>query len=122
MCEFRSVFDLQCVTSYRFPYLGIIFCGDGDTLRNWETRRARASTRFFELANIWNDTSLSTETKLSLYRSLVVSVLIYGYEAWMLDAKFIRSINTFNSRCLARIVIIRRSVCKFRSVFDLATL
>jgi len=80
-----------------------VSCVNFGRLRNWETRRARASTRFFELANIWNDTSLSTETKLSLYRSLVVSVLIYGYEAWMLDATFLRSINSFNSRCLARI-------------------
>jgi hypothetical protein len=105
---------------YRFPYLGILFCGDGDTERNWEVtcRRARASARFYALSEVWDDPS-----ELSLYRSLVVSVLIYGYEAWVLNTAHLRSVNGFNSRCLARITnreIRRRretrpaiSVCSF---------
>jgi len=88
---------------YRFPYLGILFCGDGDTEHNWEVRRARASARFYALSEVWDDPSLSQHTKLSLYRSLVVSVLIYGYEAWVLNEAHLRSVNGFNSRCLARI-------------------
>jgi len=88
---------------YRFPYLGVLFCGDSDTEHNWQVRRARASARFSELREVWDDETLSETTKLSLYRSLVVSVLVYGYEGWILDAAHLRSINGFNSRCLVRI-------------------
>ena len=69
---------------YVFPYLGVFFTGDGKTDHNWETRRARASSRFYTLTDVWNDTALSTDIKIRLYRSLVVSVLVYGHEAWLL--------------------------------------
>ena len=60
---------------YAFPYLGVFFTGDGKTDHNWETRRARASSRFYTLSDVWNDTALSIDIKVRLYRSLVVSVL-----------------------------------------------
>ena len=88
---------------YRFPYLGILFTGDGDSKMNFESRRARAATRFFQLSDVWSDVNLCDHTKINLYRSLVVSTFTYGHEAWLLDQTLLRQVNGFNARCLSKI-------------------
>ncbi|KAI8493135.1 hypothetical protein Bbelb_291390 [Branchiostoma belcheri] len=45
---------------------------------------------------------ISTATKLGLYNSLVLSILLYGAEAWTLTATEERYLDTFDQRCLPR--------------------
>eukprot|EP01048_Picozoa_sp_COSAG05_P035652 COSAG05_NODE_15616_length_365_cov_0.962406_1_plen_93_part_01 len=86
-----------------FPYLGVRFCGDGNTQHNLDTRKAQALTRFYQLLDLWKDPDVNVSLKLSLYRSLVISKFIYGHEAWLLDAKTLQFVNGFNSKCLSLI-------------------
>ena len=95
--------DATLPNCYIFPYLGVQFCGDGNTKHNLNVRQGKASTCFRNLMNIWTDKGLHVGLKLRLYQSLVLSVYTYGHEAWILDAQTLRQINGFNSRCLAAI-------------------
>ena len=44
------------------------------------------------------------ETKLRLYNSNVLSVLLYGSECWKLTAKLAHKLETFQNRCLRKIL------------------
>ena len=61
---------------------------------------ALARTRFGTMYHIWDSKILSLEVKLQLYDSAVLSVLVYGCEAWCLVESMMRSLNGWNSRCL----------------------
>ncbi|KAI8516596.1 hypothetical protein Bbelb_051770 [Branchiostoma belcheri] len=54
------------------------------------------------LGHIWSNGQISTSTKLGLYNSLVLSILLYGAEAWTLTATEERYLDTFDQRCLPR--------------------
>ena len=86
---------------YHFPYLGVQYCGDGNTRFNLETRQAIAASRFRSLMDIWKDKRLKETLKLRLYHSLVISIYTYGKHAWILDRATLRKVNGFNSRCLS---------------------
>ena len=61
---------------------------------------ALARTRFSTMYHIWDSNILSLEVKLQLYDSPVLSLLVYGCEAWWLVESMMRSLNGWNSRCL----------------------
>ena len=61
---------------------------------------ALARARFGKMHHIWSSNILSMEVKLQLYSCAVVSVLVYGSEAWTLTAGLTKALNGWNSRCL----------------------
>ena len=56
------------------------------------------------LTNIWSNKQLSIQTKLNLYNSLVLSILLYGSEAWTLTASWEQHLDVFDTKCLRRIL------------------
>ena len=63
----------------------------------------RASARWGKLYRLWGDNALKLCDKLRLFESAVVSVLVYGCEAWPLDAK---TVATLTSWCARRVSIL----------------
>jgi hypothetical protein len=70
-------------------------------------RVAMASTQFKRLTNIWQNRNISRKTKTSLFKSLVLSVLLYGCETWKLTKGEERKLDIFQTKCL-------RKICKIR--------
>jgi len=58
-------------------------------------------------ANIWKRTGLSLRTKIRLYNTLVISVLLYGSETWTLLKADERRLEAFHMNCQRRILGIR---------------
>ena len=56
------------------------------------------------LKPIWKSKQLGLETKLRLYNSNVLSVLLYSSECWKLTAKLAHKLETFQNRCLRKIL------------------
>jgi hypothetical protein len=65
-----------------FTYLGSIITSEGDTKEDIHSRLGKARGVSREMNNIWKSTQYSTNTKLKLYQSCVVSSLLYGSECW----------------------------------------
>ena len=66
----------------QFTYLGANVSkqdGGGDDMSNI-IHRARVS--FIKLKTIWNSSKFALRTKLRLFKSLVLAVLLYGCETW----------------------------------------
>ncbi|KAI0215988.1 hypothetical protein LSAT2_031965, partial [Lamellibrachia satsuma] len=77
-----------------FAYLGSKITTDGDSAKDATAR----------IRKIWKSKQLRLETKLRLYNSNVLSVLLYGSECWKLTAKLAHNLETFQNKCLRKIL------------------
>ena len=56
-----------------------------------------------KLNRIWKS-SIRLSTKLKLYKSLVVSIVLYGCETWTLTAALEKKIQAFENKCLRKLL------------------
>ena len=52
---------------------------------------------------VWSNKKLTENTKIQVYRTCLLSTLMYGGEFWILHVRQERKLNTFHMRCLRRI-------------------
>ena len=60
-----------------------------------------------KLGNIWKTNNIGRKTKATLFKSLVISVLLYGCETWKLTKGEEEKLDIFQTKCLRRIFKIR---------------
>lgn len=65
-------------------------------------RIAMAGTSFRRLDNIWKAMDIHRKTKVSLFKSLVLSVLLHGCETLKLTKTEEKRIDTFQTKSLKR--------------------
>ena len=63
-----------------FVYLGAKVCKEGGGMKDLKNRLSKARGAFNKLKKIWISNNISRKTKLRLYKTLVVPVLLYGSE------------------------------------------
>ena len=91
----------------KFTYLGANVSKDGGTTADIKKRIALASSQMKKLGNIWKTSNISRRTKASLFKSLVLSVLLYGSETWKLTKGEEEKLDIFQTKCLRRIFGVR---------------
>ena len=64
----------------------------------------KARTAFNMLQKIWRSSQISRKLKVRLYKSNVLSVLLYGSECWRVIGSELRKLDAFNNSCLCRIL------------------
>ena len=72
--------DLEDVTE--FTYLGAKVTKDGNTEAEIKTRINKAMGAFAALKNFWKTKMISKKTKIRIFKSNVLSVLLYAAEYW----------------------------------------
>ena len=93
-----------------FRYLGSIVEMHGEVLKDVEDKIARASRAFGVLCRpVFQDKGLSLKTKKMVYRAVVMGVLLYGAEAWVNKRAATRKLESFNNKCLRRILGITKA-------------
>ena len=91
-----------------FKYLGSIVSRDCSMEPELSARIAKANSAFNKLdKRLWSKSGIRLETKVMVYRAVVLSCLLYGSEAWTLNAKQIRRLERFHQKCL-------RSICRIK--------
>lgn len=90
-----------------FTYLGTVLSSDGTLDRELTVRIQKASGAFKQLYRIWNNRNIFTSTKIRIYKSAVITILIYGSEAWNTTKLRMKRMEVFHQRCLRRILKIR---------------
>jgi len=79
----------------QFTYLG---CKEVDN------RLAKAISAFGRLySRIWNNKHLRKATKVSVYKAVVLTILLYGSESWGTYRHHLRLLERFHQRCLRSI-------------------
>ena len=88
----------------KFTYLGSIIKPEGGTKEDINNRLGKARSVFRDMSNVWRSSQYYTSTKLKLYKSCVVSVLLYGSECWRMTATELSRLKSFHTTCLRRIL------------------
>ena len=71
-------------------------------------RIAKASTAFGRLnKRLWKNNNIRLDTKIQVYRAVVLSTLLYGCETWTLKQQDIKRLEKFHQKSLRRIANIK---------------
>ena len=87
-----------------FTYLGSIVTNGDGAKEDTKARLGKARGAFIRLKKIWKSTSIGRNTKMMLYNSCVLPVLLYGAECWRMTEKDINKLSSFHNGCLRRIL------------------
>jgi len=88
---------------YLVSYLANTIAVDSDI----NSRLAKAGDAFDKLQRrLWSEHSVSLPVKIAVYQAVVLSMLLYGCESWVLYRRSVRKLDEFHMRCLRRIASI----------------
>ena len=87
-----------------FVYLGGNMSQRGGTVKDIERRIGLARGVVQQLNRVWTTKDISTHTKLNVYEVLVLSVLMYNSETWVLREEDKRRVRVFEMACLRKIL------------------
>ena len=89
-------------------YLGSWFSADGSLDKEISARISAASFAAERLrSTLWKIRRVCLKRKISLYRCLVLTILLYGAESWALTTAQTQRLETFHMRCLRRILNVK---------------
>ena len=91
-----------------FTYMGSVISNDATVSKDLDNRLSKASSSFGRLSKrVWQSHSLRLSIKIMVYRAVVVPILLYGAENWVLYRKQIQLLERFYKRCLRFIIGIK---------------
>ena len=67
----------------KFCYLGSVIAMKDSAKADIEHRIGKATAAFAQLRKIWKSSIISTKTKINIFKSNVLSVLLYSCETWL---------------------------------------
>ena len=87
-----------------FNYLGSKVNASGTLDDEIVNRIAKASSSFGKLRHrLWQDRGIRLETKIQVYKAVILTTLLYGSESWTLYRKQIEQLDVFHKGCLREI-------------------
>ena len=92
----------------KFVYLGSTLSRSVTIDEEVAYRIARASTAFGKLNDkVWERRGLSIDTKLKVYRAVVLPSLLYACETWTIYSRHAKQLNAYHLRCLRKLLRIK---------------
>ena len=71
-----------------------------------QARLAKANQAFGSLNAVWKTKQPRVKTKIKIFKSNVLSMLLYGSECWKITKEICKKLDTFQTKCLRRIRVI----------------
>ena len=90
-----------------FTYLGSIQTSNRNSSSKCTRRTGLADGVTKRLDRMWNQTNLTMPTKIRIYSTCVLAVLLYSSETWTLTQADCKRLDSFHTRCQRRILHIR---------------
>ena len=98
-----SIGDSSLDVVEEFTYLGSVISCSLNLDLELNGRIGKASSIMGRLSRrVWENTKLTTNTKIAVYQACVLSTLMYGSECWTLYSRQEQRLNTFHLRCIRR--------------------
>lgn len=95
---------------HQFSYLGCVISSDAKIDKEVDNRLAKANSAFGRLyKRVWNNSNLKRDTKVSVYKAVVLTTLLYGTESWVTYRCHLSLLEHFHQRCLRTILNIHWS-------------
>ena len=99
-----SLNDVELKVVDDFEYLGSYIAS---TDHDIQCRKGKAWGAFWKLNRVWQSTAPMT-LKMDIFKSSVLSILLYASETWVLNLTQIQRINAFQTSCLRTILDVNR--------------
>ena len=97
---------LKCVD--KFTYLGSTLSRAVHIKDEMTARIAKANVAFGRLrANVWKRNEIKLDTKLEVYKSVVLPTLLYACETWTAYQRHAKKLNHFHLICLGKLLKIK---------------
>jgi hypothetical protein len=90
-----------------FVYLGSKISSDGRSFPDILYRIALAASAMEACNPVWSQKKLSLQTKLRIYGSCVLAVLLYGSETWTILSNQLDKLESFHMRCQRRLLNVK---------------
>lgn len=87
-----------------YCYLGSVMTKKGGTKEDISSRIAKARAAYGQLRTTWNTRQIATSTKIRIFKSCVLAVLLYGSETWSYTGRELSAAQVFVNKCLRRIL------------------
>ncbi|KAI8490993.1 hypothetical protein Bbelb_314120 [Branchiostoma belcheri] len=95
---------------HQFTYLGSTITSDAKIDKEVDNRLAKANSALGRLhSRVWKSKHLKKDTKISVYKAVVLTTLLYGSESWVTYRHHLRLLERFHQRCLRSILNIHWS-------------
>ena len=91
-------------TVYKFKYLGVTLTKNGKSESEIKIIMATATSALVRLKTIWKSNKFSIQTKILLYKLLVLSIILYGCETLTLTEDLERIIIAFETKSYRHIL------------------
>ena len=102
-----SIEGTQLKTVDDFKYLGSTISNDGSLDKEINARICKASQALGRLrARVLNQHNIQLSTKLKVYRTIVLTSLLYGCETWTVYKKHLKQLEKFHTKSLRSIMSI----------------
>ena len=88
----------------QFKYFGSTQTKDRTSLKEVKIRLAQVHSAMTRLAILWKNNAISFRTKIKLYISFVLSILLYGCESCTLTADLERRTQALENKCYRRML------------------
>uniref|UniRef100_K7EZV3 Reverse transcriptase domain-containing protein n=1 Tax=Pelodiscus sinensis TaxID=13735 RepID=K7EZV3_PELSI len=95
---------------HQFSYLGCVILSDTKIDQEVDNRLAKAISTFGRLyKRVRNNSNLKRDTKVRVYKAVVLTILLYGAESWVTYRRHLSLLEHFRQRCLRTILNIHWS-------------
>ena len=91
-----------------FIYLGGKISQKGSCTDDVKYRIGKALGAMQNLNDIWKSKDIFTSTEIQLYKTLIISLLMYGSETWILKKEDENRLLVFEMTCLRKILGVSR--------------
>ena len=94
----------------QFTYLGCAISSNAKIDGEIDNRIAKSNCAFGKLyKGLCNNKHLRIKTKISVYRDVALTTLLYGSESWVTNRNYLKLLERFHQRCLCTILNIHWS-------------
>ena len=92
----------------KFVYLGSTLSRSVHIDDETHARIAKASSAFGRLrSSVWERKGVSLWTKLSVYKAIVLTTLLYASETWTVYQRHAKKLNRFHLNCLRKLLRVK---------------
>ena len=78
-----------------FVYLGSLMSSDGSSDAEVKARLTKARIAFRTLRNFWRNGNIGQNTKLRIFKTNILSTLLYGAESWKITETVLKKLEVF---------------------------
>lgn len=92
----------------KFTYLGSTLSQSANIDNEVSARLAKASAAFGRLTDkVWNRCGITIQTKLKVYKAVIIPTLLYGSESWTVYSRHANKLNHFHTVKLRKLMNIK---------------